>query len=100
MSKKNKQTHISSNLLHKARLHAQKGGGDESKTIQTYQNLSTYHVQQMASRGKAVHDAIMRSPTDTDMDDGEDTMVLEANPIKRTQETRKGSSSSKRKKEL
>ena len=45
-----------------------------------------------------MHDAIMRSPTDIDMDDGEDTMVLDANPIKRTQETRKGSSSSKRKK--
>ena len=98
MSKKNNQTHISFNLLHKARLHAQKGGGDVSITLKTHQHFSKYHVQQMASRGKAVHDAIMRSPTDIHMEDTDDTMVLEANPTKRTQEAKKGSSSSKRKK--
>ena len=40
----------------------------------------------------------MRSPTDTNMEDIEDTMVIEATQAKRTQETKKGSSSSKRKK--
>ena len=52
----------------------------------------------MASRGKAVHDAIMRSPTDTNMEDTEDTMVIETTQTKRAQEAKKGSSSSKRKK--
>ena len=52
----------------------------------------------MAYRGKAVHDAIMKSPIDVNMEDTEDTMLIETNQTKRTQETRKGSSSSKRKK--
>ena len=52
----------------------------------------------MANRGKAVHDAIMKSPIDTNMDDTEDTMVIETTLAKRTQETKKGGSSSKRKK--
>ena len=52
----------------------------------------------MANRGKAVHDAIMRSPTDTTMEDMEDTMVVENIQTKRTQEAKKGGSSSKRKK--
>ena len=52
----------------------------------------------MASIGKAVHEAVMRSPTDTNMEDIEDTMVIEANPTKRTQDTKRGSNSSKRKK--
>ena len=54
----------------------------------------------MANRGKAVHEAIMRSPTDTNMEDTEDTMVIEPNQSKRTQETKKGGSSSKRKKNM
>ena len=45
-----------------------------------------------------MHDAIMRSPTDTNMEDSEDTMVIELTQSKRTQETKKGSTSSKRKK--
>ena len=52
----------------------------------------------MASRGKAVHDAIMRSPIDTNMEDTEDTMLIETTQNKRTQEAKKGISSSKRKK--
>ena len=52
----------------------------------------------MAKRGKVVHDAIMGSPTDIPMEDADDTMVLEENPTKRSQEAKKGSSSSKRKK--
>ena len=43
----------------------------------------------MANRGKAVHEAIMRSPTNTNMEDAEDTMVLETIPTKRTQEPKK-----------
>ena len=43
-----------------------------------------------------MHEAIMRSPTDTHMDDTEDTMVIEINQTKRAQETKKGGSSSKR----
>ena len=92
------QTNKSSNLLYKARLHAQKGGGDKSTNLKTYQNISYHCVQQMASRGKAVHDAIMRSLTDTNMEDIENTMVIETTQIKRTQEAKRGSSSSKRKK--
>ena len=45
-----------------------------------------------------MHDAIMRSPTNTNMEDFEDTMVIEPTQPKRTQETKKGSNSSKRKK--
>ena len=87
------------NLLYKAQLHAQKGREDhESTNLNTYQNLSLYCIQQMAYRGKAVHDAIMKSPIDANMEDTEDTMLIETNQTKRTQETRKGSSSSKRKK--
>ena len=52
----------------------------------------------MSSRGKAVHDAIMRSPTDSNMEDTEDTMVIETAQVKRTQDAKNGSSSSKRKK--
>ena len=47
-----------------------------------------------------MHDAIMRSPTDTNMDDMEDTMLIETNQTKRAQETKKGGSSSKRKKNV
>ena len=54
----------------------------------------------MANRGKAVHEAIMKSPVDTNMDDIEDTTVLESIPTKRAQEPKKGGSSSKRKKNL
>jgi hypothetical protein len=36
-----------------------------------------------------VHDAIMRSPTDTNMEDINDTMVVEVNQSKRAQETKK-----------
>ena len=94
----NTQTNLKPNLLYKAQLHAQKGREDESIIVNTYQQLSMYCIQQMAHRGKAVHDAIMSSPTDSNMEDAEDTMLIETNPTKRTQETRKGSSSSKRKK--
>ena len=52
----------------------------------------------MANRGKAVHEAIMKSPIDTNMNDTEDTVMIEGNLTKRTQEGRKGSSSSKQKK--
>ena len=52
----------------------------------------------MSNRGKAVHDATMKSPTDTTMNDTEDTMVIESIQTKRTQEAKKGGSSSKRKK--
>ena len=92
------QTHISFNLLYKARLHAHEGGGDEITTLRTYQNTSNLCTSQMSSRGKAVHEAIMRSPSDTNMEDTEDTTMLETNPTKRTQDTKRGSSSSKRKK--
>ena len=78
------KTHISSTLLYKARLHAQKGGGEKSITLNTHQNLSCHCAQQMANRGKAVHDAIMSNPIDTDMDT-EDTMVIETTLAKRTQ---------------
>ena len=94
------QTNKSSNLLHKARLHAQKGGGDKSDNLRTYQNNSNFCMQQMASRGKAVHEAIMKSPRDTNMEDTEDLMVLEANQTKRAQETKRGGSSTKRKKNM
>ena len=100
LNNNHKNTHKSFNLLYKAQLHAQKGGGDKSNTLKTYQNSSNSCVQQMAHRGKAVHDAIMKSPTDINMEDTEDTMVIEANQAKRTQENKKGSSSSKRKKSL
>ena len=92
------QTNKCFNLLHKARLHAQKGGGDKSNTLQTYQCSKIHCDQQMSSRGNDVHEAIMRSPTDIHMDDTEDTMMLETNKIKRAQETKKGGSASKRKK--
>ena len=49
----------------------------------------------MANKGKAVHDAIMKSPIDTNM---EDTMMIETSQTKRSQEAKKGGSSSKRKK--
>ena len=91
-------THRSSNLLYKARLQAQKGGGDKSTNSKTHQNTCKICAQQMSSRGKAVHDAIIRSPIDTNMEDIEDTVVIEATQNKRSQETKKGSSSSKRKK--
>ena len=48
--------------------------------------------------GKAVHEAIMKSPTDTHMEETDDTIVIEANPTKRTQEAKKGGSANKRKK--
>ena len=85
-------------LLHKAQLHAQEGGGDISIIQETHHKTSTYCTQQMAYRGKAVHEAIMRSPIDTTMEDPEDTMVIDPSQTKRTQEARKGGSSSKRKK--
>ena len=43
--KTHNQTNKSSNLLYKARLHAQKGGGDKSTTLKTYQNVSNSCVQ-------------------------------------------------------
>ena len=52
----------------------------------------------MANRGKAVHEAIMRSPIDTNMEDSEDTMLIESIQNKRSQEGKTGGSSSKRKK--
>ncbi len=80
-------------------MHAQKGGGDKSITLKNiYQTIGISYVQQMAARGKAVHDAIMRSPTDTNMEDTDDTVVIESAHAKRTQDAKKGSSSSKRKK--
>ena len=85
-------------LLHKAQLHAQNGGGDISTKLKDYHNICNFCIQQMAHRGKAVHDAIMRSPTDTNMEDTDDTMMIETTQAKRTQEAKKGSSSSKRKK--
>ena len=96
----NNFTHIKKhyNLLYKTQLHAQKGGGDNSITLNTYQKSGHLCIQQMAHRGKAVHEAIMRSPNDTE--EIEDTLMLEAIPNKRTQETKKGSSSSKRKKNV
>ena len=45
-----------------------------------------------------MHEAIMQSPTDTNMEDPEDTMLIESIQAKRSQEPKKGSSSSKRKK--
>ena len=96
---KTNNTHKCSSLLYKARLHAQKGGGDKSNTLNSYQNTSILFPQ-MASRGKAVHEAIMRSPTDTNMEDIEDTMVLDSIPTKRAQDPKKGGSSSKRKKNV
>ena len=80
-------------------MHAQEGGGGRSKScVNTYQHTSIYCDQQMSNRGKAVHEAIMKSPTDTHMDDTEDTMLIEINQTKRAQETKKGGSASKRKK--
>ena len=87
-------------LLHKAQLHVQEGGGDKSTHLKFYQTCGNYFVQQMSSRGKAVHDAIMKSPTDTNMEDTEDTMVIGATQSKRSQEAKKGGSSSKRKKNV
>ena len=52
----------------------------------------------MSKRGKEVHDAIMKSPSDTNMEELEDTMLIESIQAKRSQESKKGSSSSKRKK--
>ena len=95
-----KQTTNSPNLLYKARLHAQKGGGGESNKLTTHQHISSLCFQQMTNRGKAVHDAIMGSPIDTAMEDSDDTVVLEANQTKRAQEPKCGSSSSKRKKSM
>ena len=40
----------------------------------------------MANRGKAVHEAIMKSPLDTHMDDTEDTMLIEINQTKSTRD--------------
>ena len=97
---KDYQINKSSNLLYKARLHAQKGRGDESTTLRSHQHSSNLCTQQMSSRGKAVHEAIMRSPNDTNMEELEDTTVIEAIQAKRTQETKKGNSSSKRKKNI
>ena len=45
-----------------------------------------------------MHDAIMQGPIDSNMEDTEDTMVIESAQVKRTQDAKKGSSSSKRKK--
>ena len=45
-----------------------------------------------------MHEAIMRSPIDTNMEETEDTMLIESIQTKRAQETKKGGSSSKRKK--
>ena len=45
-----------------------------------------------------MHDIIMRSSPDTSMEDTEDTILIETTQSKRTQETKKGSSLSKRKK--
>ena len=96
MIEQGNHTHKKANLLYKARLHAQKGGGDTSTKI--YLITNKQYDQQMSSRGKAVHDAIMRSPIDTNTDDMEDTMMIETTQTKRAQEVKKGSSSSKRKK--
>jgi hypothetical protein len=52
----------------------------------------------MANKGKAVHDAIMRSPIDTNMEETEDTMVIKTIQTKRAQEAKRRSSSNKRKK--
>ena len=100
LSNNHKQTNKNSNLLYKARLHAQEGGGDKSTTLKTYPYVRILCSLQMSSRGKAVHEAIMRSPTDTNMEDIEDTMVLETIPNKRAQDPKRGGSSSKRKKNV
>lgn len=39
----------------------------------------------MANKGKTIHDTIMRSPTDINMEDIEETMVIETIQTKRTQ---------------
>ena len=93
-----KQANKCSSLLYKAQLHAQKGGGDKSTTLKNHLTNNNHVNQQMANRGKAVHEAIMKSPIDTNMEDTEDTMVIESIQNKRAQESKKGSSSSKRKK--
>ena len=105
MTDSSKRTELSNStnksffLLHKAQLHTQKGGEEKDNTLQTYQNSSSGCAQQMSSRGKAVHDAIMGSPIDISMDEIEDTMLIETGQTKRTQETAKrGGNSSKRKK--
>ena len=98
LCKNHNQSPLSSNLLYKAQLHAQKGKGDKSTTLNSNQHFRNFCLPQMANRGKAVHEAIMRSPSDTNMEDTEDIMVIETNPTKRTQDTKKGSGSSKRKK--
>ena len=96
----NNYNHIKerSSLLYRAQLHAQKGGGDKNTNLKGYQIIRSFCVQQMAHRGKAVHEAIMKSPSDTNMEDNEDTMVIDVSQTKRAQEPKKGSSSSKRKK--
>ena len=66
--------HKSSSLLYKAQLHAQKG--DKSITLKNHQNFSICGMSQMANRDKAVHEAIMKNPVDTNMADIEDTMVF------------------------
>ena len=91
-------TKESASLLYKAQLHEHEGGGDISTNFKNSQNIGNYCDQQMANRGKAVHEAIMRSPIDTSMEDTYDMMVIEAIQAKRTQEGKKGGSSSKRKK--
>ena len=96
ISTTHKQTNHSSHLLYKARLHAQEGGGVESNKLIFLKFPNKHCDPQMSTRSKAVYDAIMRSPTDTT--DMEDTLMLETTQTKRTQEAKKGSSSSKRKK--
>ena len=91
---------ISSYLLYKTRLHAQKGGGDKNITLTTHKYSSIYCDQQMAHRGKAVHEAIMKSPTNTNMEELEDTMLIESIQAKRAQEPKKGSSASTRNKSM
>ena len=66
--------------------------------ILTFLKICNPCDQQMSIRGKAVHDAIMGSPTDTTMNDMEDTMVIENIQSKRTQDAKKGGSANKRKK--
>ena len=98
MLKQNKQPNKNFNLPYKARLHVQKGEGVKNNNLINHQNTNKQFVKHMASRGKAMHNTIMRSPTDTNMDEIEDKMVIKSSHTKRTQETKKGSSSSKRKK--
>jgi hypothetical protein len=82
--KRNTQINKSSKPLYKARLHAHEGRGVKSTNLKTHQHTNMHCDQQMANRGKAIHEAIMRSPTDTNMEDLEDTMLIETTQAKRT----------------